>query len=133
MLVQRGTLRVGDSIVAGDAFGRVRAMLNENGDTVEEAGPSRPVQVLGFTSVPGAGDNFLVVPEDRVARQIAEQRQARERFAELAKGRGRMTLEDVLERIQQGELNQLNLILKGDVSGSVEALEDALLNIEVGN
>jgi translation initiation factor IF-2 len=133
VLVQRGTLHVGDSIVAGDAFGRVRAMLDENGDTVDEASPSRPVQVLGFTSVPGAGDNFLVVPEDRVARQIAEQRQARERFAELAKGRGRMTLEDVLERIQQGELNQLNLILKGDVSGSVEALEDALLNIEVGN
>jgi translation initiation factor IF-2 len=133
VLVQRGTLHVGDSIVAGDAFGRVRAMLNENGEAVDEAGPSRPVQVLGFTSVPGAGDNFLVVPEDRVARQIAEQRQARERFAELAKGRGRMTLEDVLERIQQGELNQLNLILKGDVSGSVEALEDALLNIEVGN
>ncbi|MBV9870599.1 MAG: translation initiation factor IF-2 [Frankiaceae bacterium] len=132
VLVQRGTLRVGDSIVAGDAFGRVRAMLDENGDSVEEAGPSRPVQVLGFTSVPGAGDNFLVVPEDRVARQIAEQRQARERFAELAKGRGRMTLEDVLERIQQGEVNQLNLILKGDVSGSVEALEDALLNIDVG-
>ncbi|HTR69854.1 MAG TPA: translation initiation factor IF-2, partial [Mycobacteriales bacterium] len=132
VLVQRGTLHVGDSIVAGDAFGRVRAMLDENGDALEEAGPSRPVQVLGFTSVPGAGDNFLVVPEDRVARQIAEQRQARERFAELAKGRGRMTLEDVLERIQQGEINQLNLILKGDVSGSVEALEDALLSIEVG-
>jgi translation initiation factor IF-2 len=132
VLVQRGTLRVGDSIVAGDAFGRVRAMLDEHGDQVDEATPSRPVQVLGFTSVPGAGDNFLVVPEDRVARQIAEQRQARERFAELAKGRGRMTLEDVLERIQQGEVNQLNLILKGDVSGSVEALEDALLKIDVG-
>jgi translation initiation factor IF-2 len=132
VLVQRGTLRVGDSVVAGDAFGRVRAMLDENGNNVEEAGPSRPVQVLGFTSVPGAGDNFLVVPEDRVARQIAEQRQARERFAELAKGRGRMTLEDVLERIQQGEVNQLNLILKGDVSGSVEALEDALLKVDVG-
>ncbi|HWA67143.1 MAG TPA: translation initiation factor IF-2, partial [Mycobacteriales bacterium] len=132
VLIQRGTLRVGDSIVAGDAYGRVRAMLDEYGDPVEEASPSRPVQVLGFTSVPGAGDNFLVVPEDRVARQIAEQRQARERFAELAKGRGRMTLEDVLERIQQGEVNQLNLILKGDVSGSVEALEDALLKIDVG-
>jgi translation initiation factor IF-2 len=132
VLVQRGTLRVGDSVVAGDAFGRVRAMLDENGNNVEEAAPSRPVQVLGFTSVPGAGDNFLVVPEDRVARQIAEQRQARERFAELAKGRGRMTLEDVLERIQQGEVNQLNLILKGDVSGSVEALEDALLKVDVG-
>jgi translation initiation factor IF-2 len=132
VLIQRGTLRVGDSIVAGDAYGRVRAMLDEYGDPVTEAPPSRPVQVLGFTSVPGAGDNFLVVPEDRVARQIAEQRQARERFAELAKSRGRMTLEDVLERIQQGEVDQLNVILKGDVSGSVEALEDALLKIEVG-
>jgi translation initiation factor IF-2 len=132
VLIQRGTLRVGDSVVAGDAYGRVRAMLDEHGDPVEEAGPSRPVQVLGFTSVPGAGDNFLVVPEDRVARQIAERRQARERFAELARSRGRMTLEDVLQRIKEGEVNQLNLILKGDGSGSVEALEDALLKIDVG-
>jgi translation initiation factor IF-2 len=132
VLVQRGTLRVGESIVAGEAYGRVRAMLDEHGEAVEAAGPSRPVLVLGFESVPDAGDNFLVVPEDRVARQIAEKRQARERFAELAKSRGRMTLEDVLERIQQGEVTQLNLILKGDVSGSVEALEDALVNIDVG-
>nr|MDT0667767.1 translation initiation factor IF-2 [Micromonospora sp. DSM 115978] len=88
VLVQRGTLRVGDSIVAGEAFGRVRAMLDEHGATVTEAGPARPVQVLGFTSVPDAGDNFLVVPEDRVARQIAERRQARERNAELALSRG---------------------------------------------
>jgi len=132
VLVQRGTLRIGDSIVAGEAFGRVRAMLDENGGPVEEASPSRPVQVLGLTSVPDAGDNFLVVQEDRVARQIADQRQARERFAELAKGRGRMTLEDALRRIQEGQIDQLNLILKGDVSGSVEALEDALLQIDVG-
>ncbi|MDQ1705104.1 MAG: translation initiation factor, partial [Frankiaceae bacterium] len=132
VLVQRGTLHIGDSIVAGDAFGRVRAMLDENGDTVDDATPSRPVQVLGLTSVPGAGDNFMVVPEDRMARQIADQRQARERFAELAKGRGRMTLEDALRRIQEGQIDQLNLILKGDVSGSVEALEDALLQIAVG-
>ena len=132
VLIQRGTLHVGDSIVAGDAFGRVRALLDENGAHVDEALPSRPVQVLGFTSVPGAGDNFMVVPEDRVARQIADQRQARERYAELAASRGRMTLEDVLERIKQGEVNQLNLILKGDVSGSVEALEDALLKIDIG-
>jgi translation initiation factor IF-2 len=132
VLVQRGTLRIGDSIVAGDAYGRVRAMLDENGDQLEEAPPSRPVQVLGLTSVPGAGDNFMAVPEDRMARQIADQRQARERFAELAKGRGRMTLEDALRRIQEGQIDQLNLILKGDVSGSVEALEDALLQIDVG-
>ncbi|HEU0131387.1 MAG TPA: translation initiation factor IF-2, partial [Mycobacteriales bacterium] len=133
VLVQRGTLRVGDSIVAGDAFGRVRAMLDEHGNPVDEAGPSRPVLVLGFTSVPGAGDNFLVVPEDRVARQIAERRQARERNAELAQQRGRPSLEDLFERIEAGKVDTLNLILKGDVSGSVEAVEDALLKIEVGD
>ncbi|MFP5218509.1 MAG: translation initiation factor IF-2, partial [Actinomycetes bacterium] len=132
VLVQRGTLRVGDSIVAGDAFGRVRAMLDEHGEAVEEAGPARPVQVLGFTSVPSAGDNFLVVPEDRTARQIAEQRQARERAAALAQSRGRPTLESLFERLKEGEKTQLNLILKGDVSGSVEAVEDALLKIDVG-
>jgi translation initiation factor IF-2 len=133
VLIQRGTLRVGDSVVAGDAFGRVRAMLDEHGDTVEEAGPSRPVQVLGFTSVPGAGDNLLVVDEDRVARQIAERRQARERNAQLAKIRGRRTLEQIFEDMEKGRLEQLNLILKGDVSGSVEALEDALLKIDTGD
>ena len=132
VLVQRGTLHVGDSVVAGEAFGRVRAMLDENGAPVDAAAPSRPVQVLGFTSVPDAGDSFLAVPEDRVARQIAERRAARERNAELAAQRGRMTLEDVLQRIQQGEVSELRLILKGDVSGSVEAVEDALLKIDVG-
>ena len=131
VLVQRGTLRVGDSIVAGDAFGRVRAMLNERGENVSEATPGQPVQVLGFTSVPGAGDNFLVVGEDRVARQIAEQRAARERNAALAQSRGRPTLESLFDRLKEGENTQLNLILKGDVSGSVEAIEDALLKIEV--
>ena len=132
VLVQRGTLHVGDSVVAGDAFGRVRAMLDENGNTLDEATPARPVQVLGLSSVPGAGDHFLVVPEDRVARQIADQRQARERNAELAKSRGRVTLEDILKRIESGAVSELNLILKGDVSGSVEAVEDALLKIDVG-
>ncbi len=132
VLVQRGTLHVGDSIVAGEAFGRVRAMLDEFGETVAEAGPSRPVQVLGFTSVPDAGDNFLVVPEDRVARQIAERRSARERNAQLADSRGRRSLEDILARMEKGEVEELRLILKGDVSGSVEALEDALLNLDVG-
>jgi len=132
VLVQRGTLRVGDSIVAGDAFGRVRAMHNERGENVESAGPAQPVQVLGFTSVPGAGDNFLVVGEDRMARQIAEQRQARERNAALAQSRGRPTLESLFDRLKEGENTQLNLILKGDVSGSVEAVEDALLKIDVG-
>src|SRR4029079_11456133 len=132
VLVQRGTLRPGDSIVAGDAFGRVRAMLDENGDTVDEASPARPVQVLGLTSVPGAGDSFLVVSEDRVARQIAQTRQARERNAQLAKRRGRRALEDFLKQMETGEVQELNLILKGDVSGSVEALEDSLMQIDVG-
>ena len=133
VLIQRGTLRNGDSIVAGDAFGRVRAMMDEHGVLVDEATPSRPVQVLGLTSVPGAGDSFLVVEEDRIARQIAERRQARERNAQLAQSRGRRTLEDFLKQMEQGEAQELKLILKGDVSGSVEALEDALLKIDVGD
>ena len=129
VLVQRGTLRVGDAIVAGGSFGRVRAMLDEDGNGVDEAGPSRPVQVLGFTSVPSAGDTFLVADEDRTARQIAEKRQAAERNAQLAKARKKVSLEDFME---QSKISTLNLILKGDVSGSVEALEDALMQLDVG-
>ncbi|MGH3965354.1 MAG: translation initiation factor IF-2 [Pseudonocardiaceae bacterium] len=130
VLVQRGTLRVGDSVVAGDAYGRVRRMVDEHGDDVIEALPSRPVQVHGFTSVPGAGDNFLVVDEDRIARQIADRRRTRERNAELASRRRRVSLEDLDQALK--ETNELNLILKGDNSGTVEALEDALLKIDVG-
>ena len=130
VLVQRGTLNVGDAIVAGGAFGRVRAMLDENGDAVESAGPSRPVQVLGFTSVPGAGDTFMVAEDDRTARQIAEKRQLAMRNAMLAKARKKVSLEDFME---QSKVSTLNLILKGDVSGSVEALEDALLQLDVGS
>jgi len=132
VLVQRGTLKHGESIVIGEAHGRVRAMLDENGDPVDEALPSRPVQVLGLTAVPDAGDTFLVVSEDRTARQIANIRQARERNAELAARRGRRTLEDILQGLEKGETTTLNLIIKGDVSGSVEALEDALLKLDVG-
>ncbi|WP_214408058.1 translation initiation factor IF-2, partial [Pseudonocardia lacus] len=131
VLVQRGTLRVGDSIVAGDASGRVRRMFDEHGGDITEALPSRPVQVIGFTSVPGAGDTFLVVDEDRVARQIADRRRARERNAELASRRKRVSLEDLDAALK--ETNQLNLIIKGDNSGTVEALEDALMKIEVGD
>jgi translation initiation factor IF-2 len=132
LLVQRGTLNIGDSVVAGDAFGRVRAMLDENGDPVDIAGPSRPVQVLGLTSVPGAGDSFLVVEEDRIARQIADRRSARERNAQLASSRRRVSLDDLDKALAAGEVESLNLIIKGDVSGSVEALEDALMNIDIG-
>jgi translation initiation factor IF-2 len=131
VLVQRGTLHVGDSIVAGEAFGRVRAMIDEDGDPVDEAPPSRPVMVLGLTAVPGAGDNFLVVSDDRIARQIAERREARERSAQFARRR-RVTLEDLDSALKAGEKEELLLIIKGDVSGSVEAIEDALLKIDVG-
>ena len=133
VLVQSGTLHVGDSIVAGHAYGRVRAMLDEHGENVQHAGPSRPVMVLGLTAVPGAGDTFLVAPDDRTARQIAEKREAADRQALLARSRKRISLEDLNEALAAGKVETLNLILKGDVSGSVEALEDALLKIEVGN
>ncbi|ANW64331.1 translation initiation factor IF-2 [Mycobacterium sp. djl-10] len=129
VLIQRGTLRVGDSVVAGDAYGRVRRMVDEHGDDVEEALPSRPVQVIGFTSVPGAGDNLLVVDEDRIARQIADRRSARKRNALAARSRKRISLEDLDSALK--ETSQLNLILKGDNSGTVEALEEALLGIEI--
>ncbi|HUB39682.1 MAG TPA: translation initiation factor IF-2 [Streptosporangiaceae bacterium] len=132
VLVQRGTLKVGDSIVCGEAFGRVRAMLDENGDPVQDAPPSRPVLVLGLTAVPDAGDSFLVVDDDRIARQIAERREARERTAMFAQRRPRVTLEDLESALKSGEREELLLIIKGDVSGSVEALEDALLQLDVG-
>jgi len=133
VLVQAGTLHVGDAIVTGSAHGRVRAMLDEHGNNLKEAGPSRPVQVLGLSSVPRAGDTFVVAPDDRTARQIAERREAADRQASLAKARKRISLEDLNEALAAGKVETLNLILKGDVSGSVEALEDALLQIDVGD
>ncbi len=133
VLVQSGTLRVGDSIVAGTAHGRVRAMFDEHGGVLEEALPARPVVVLGLTSVPSAGDTFMVAPDDRTARQIGEKREAAERAANLARRRKRISLEDFTEALQLGKVETLNLVLKGDVSGAVEALEDALLKIDVGD
>jgi translation initiation factor IF-2 len=132
VLVQSGTLHVGDAIVAGTAHGRVRAMFDEHGNTVTEAGPARPVQVLGLASVPSAGDTFLVAPDERTARQIAEKREAAERAALLAKRRKRISLEDFTKALELGKVETLNLVIKGDVSGAVEALEDALLKIDVG-
>ena len=133
VLVQRGTLRVGDSIVAGPAHGRVRALLDERSDFMDEAFPGQPAMVLGLSAVPGAGQNFLVVEDDRMARQIAEKREARERAAMQAQRRVRRTLEDFMASMEKGESQELNLILKGDVSGSVEALEDSLAKIDVGD
>ncbi|RAJ63546.1 translation initiation factor IF-2 [Streptomyces sp. Amel2xB2] len=132
VLVQRGTLRVGDTMVVGDAYGRVRAMLDDKGENIKEAGPATPVLVLGLTNVPGAGDNFLVVEEDRTARQIAEKRAARERNAAFAKRTRRVSLEDLDKVLKAGEVQQLNLIIKGDASGSVEALESSLMQLDVG-
>ena len=132
VLVQSGTLRVGDAIVAGSAYGRVRAMFDENGNNVEEAGPSRPVQVLGLNTVPRAGDTFLSTEEERTARQIAEKREAADRNAQLAKRRKRVTLESFDAAVAEGKMDTLNLIIKGDVSGAVEALEESLMKIEAG-
>ena len=132
MLVQRGTLRVGDSLVVGSSHGRVRAMFDDSGNDVAEAGPSTPVAVLGLTSVPRAGDSFLVATDDRTARQIADKREAAERQAMLAKRRKRVSLEDFDKVLKEGEVDTLNLVIKGDVSGAVEALEDSLLRIDVG-
>ncbi len=131
VLIQSGTLKVGDAIVAGTAYGRVRAMADENGDPVLAATPSRPVQVQGLSSVPRAGDTFLVTDEDRTARQIAEKREAAERNAQLAKARKRISLEDFTRALEEGKVEALNLIIKGDVSGAVEALEESLMKIEV--
>ncbi|RLQ81373.1 translation initiation factor IF-2 [Mycetocola zhadangensis] len=131
VLIQSGTLKVGDPIVAGTAYGRVRAMADENGDAVEFATPSRPVQVQGLSSVPRAGDTFLVTDDDRTARQIAEKREAAERNAQLAKSRKRISLEDFTRALEEGKVESLNLIIKGDVSGAVEALEESLLKIEI--
>ncbi|MGY3849836.1 translation initiation factor IF-2 [Streptomyces hydrogenans] len=132
VLVQRGTLRIGDTVVVGDAYGRVRAMLDDKGNNVEEATPSTPVLVLGLTNVPGAGDNLIVVDEDRTARQIAEKRAARERNAAFAKRVRRVSLEDLDKVLKAGLVQELNLIIKGDASGAVEALEASLLQLDVG-
>ena len=131
VLIQSGTLRVGDAIVAGSSHGRVRAMFDENGAAVDAAGPSRPVQVLGLQSVPRAGDTFVVAEDERQARQIAEKREAADRNALLARTRKRLSLEDFTKALEEGKVESLNLIIKGDVSGAVEALEDSLLKIEV--
>ncbi|MHA6525337.1 translation initiation factor IF-2 [Tessaracoccus sp. G1721] len=133
VLIHRGTLRIGDSIVAGSAHGRVRALINDQGETIAAAPPSMPVQVLGLTSVPGAGDNVLVVDDDRMARQIADKREARMRAAQQAKTSRRKTLDQLFEQLEKGEAQELLLILKGDGAGSVEALEDALSKIEVSD
>ena len=127
--MQRGTLRVGDVIVAGNVFGRVRAMADYNGTTLETAGPSVPVEVLGLGGVVDAGERFRVVENERAARQMAGERDQRLRAEELANRRP-VSLDDLFARIKEGGLKELNIIIKGDVQGSVGALEDALNKVE---
>ena len=133
VLVEKGTLRVGDPMVAGHAWGRVRAMLDEHGTQVSEAGPSVPVVVLGFDDVPYAGDELRVAPDDRTARVVAESRARRRRLAQItaSSGYGGGTkLEDIFAHIQAGEVTTLNLVLKADVQGSLEALTESLKKLE---
>ncbi|MFW5934074.1 MAG: translation initiation factor IF-2, partial [Actinomycetota bacterium] len=130
LLVQGGTLKRGDVLVAGTADGRIRAMFDENGQEVTEAEPARPVQVLGLNQVPEAGDEFRVVSTERVARDVAQRRAARERRKELAERRP-TTLEELTSAVQAGDKVTLNVIIKADVSGSAEALEDALVKLEL--
>ncbi len=134
ILVQRGTLRVGDPIVAGPAWGRVRALIDDHGNQVKEAGPSMPVAVLGLDDVPGAGDMFVIAPDEKKARSVAETRERIHRDASRARDASVMSggarLEDIFEQIQKGEQASLNLIVKADVQGSLEAVTDALRKLE---
>lgn len=125
VLVETGTLRIGDSIIAGGAYGRVRAMTNDRGQSVTEAGPSTPVEIIGFSDVPEAGDVFHVVADDKTAREMASKRQERKRTEELLETQ-KVSLDDFYQRMQEGEVKELNIIVKGDVQGSVEALCQSL-------
>jgi len=128
VLVQKGSLEVGDALIAGTAYCRIRAMQDENGQSADLAGPSKPVQILGWSHVPSAGDDFREVEDEREARHIAEEREAKSRQAELVTAR-RATLQDLLRRTASDAVTELNIIVKADVQGSVQALEDSLLKL----
>lgn len=130
VLVQNGTLQVGDALVAGNYFGKVRAMINDRGRRVREAGPSTPVEILGLSDVPNAGDPFMVFKDEKQARSIAEVRAERQRQKEL-KAQTRITLDDLYKQIQEGDMKELNIIIKADVQGSVEALRGGLEKIDI--
>jgi translation initiation factor IF-2 len=130
VLVQRGTLRVGDAVVAGPVWGKVRAMLDDKGERVEEATPGTPVEVLGFDGVSEAGEHVQVVENERKARQLAQERETRLKTEQLARRQARkVTLEEVFQRASEGRLKELNIVLKADVSGSLEALEDEIAKL----
>jgi translation initiation factor IF-2 len=134
VLVQRGNLKVGDPMVAGPAWGRVRALVNDKGDQVKEAGPSTPVQVLGLSDVADAGDDFVVAPDDKTARKVGERRAQyaaiRDRAADASPIKAGVRLEDIFEQIQKGEAATFNVVLKADVTGSLEALTESLRKLE---
>ncbi|MGD6871549.1 translation initiation factor IF-2 [Sutcliffiella horikoshii] len=130
LLVQRGTLRIGDPIVVGNTFGRVRAMVNDLGRRVKEAGPSTPVEITGLNEVPQAGDNFMVFADEKTARNVGEAR-AQKQLQEQRSEKTRVTLDDLFEQIKQGEMKEINLIVKADVQGSVEAMAASLQKIDV--
>ncbi len=128
VLVQTGTLRVGEAFVAGQTFGKVRALINDMGKRIKEAGPSVPVEVIGFSEVPQAGDVFNVMEDEKKARQIAMTRQQKERLAQIARAR-KVKLDEVYDKIKEGEIKELNIIIKADVQGSAEAIRDAFEGI----
>ncbi|MEJ8302584.1 translation initiation factor IF-2 [Saccharibacillus sacchari] len=130
ILVQHGTLKIGDAFVAGNCFGRVRAMVNDKGRRLKEAGPSTPVEITGLTEVPQAGDPFMVFEDERKARSIADKRSITQRESDMG-ANTRVTLDDLFKHIKDGEIKDLNVIIKGDVQGSVEALKGSLAKIEV--
>jgi translation initiation factor IF-2 len=133
LLVQRGTLKVGEPLVAGPAWGRVRALINHLGEQVKEAGPSMPVQVLGLNDVAEAGDSFIVAPDEKTARSVAEKREHWHRVANLGREAAAPSgarLEDIFEQIQRGDVATLNILLKADTTGSLEALSESLRKLE---
>jgi translation initiation factor IF-2 len=128
VLVQSGTLKIGDAFIAGTHSGKVRALIDDTGKRIPDAGPSTPVEVIGFSEVPSSGDIFTVVDDEKRARQIALSRQQKQKLAEIAKAR-KLTLDEIYAKIKEGEIRELNIIIKGDVQGSVEAMKDAFENI----
>ena len=128
VLIEEGTLKAGDSVVCGVHYGKIRAMLNDRGNPVDQAGPSIPVEVLGLSGVPTAGDELVAVADEKSAKRVSENRLQKQRSMELAKS-SRMSLEGLFEKMQEGEVKDLNLIIKADVQGSIEALKDSLTEL----
>src|SRR5699024_6554486 len=132
LLVQNGTLHIGDTLVVGNTYGRVRAMVNDIGKRIKEAGPSTPVEITGLSAVPQAGDQFLVFTDEKKARQIGESREQKQ-ILERRRSQSRISLDDLFEQIKQGDMKEINIIIKADVQGSAEALAASLQKINVEN